>query len=98
MTGDRSLFVDLKLITSSRKHLTFGDTNKGKVIELGKVAISKEKHIACLFNLLDFQSSVHFKFCDMGMMVLFTKSRCVVFMQNDNTFIFEGVENVIYIL
>ena len=30
------------------------------------------------------------KLCDMGMLVLFSASRCVVFSQDDYTFIFEG--------
>ena len=36
--------------------------------------------------------------CDMEMMVLFTKSRCVVFMKNDNALSSKVLENVIYIL
>src|SRR3954470_24726552 len=45
MTGDKELFTEDKLTESSQKYITFGDNNKGKVIGLGKVAISKDKHI-----------------------------------------------------
>ena len=45
MTGDKSLFVDPNLTTSPLKYITFGDNNKGKVIGLGKIAISKDKSI-----------------------------------------------------
>ena len=45
MIGDKKLFTEDKLTQSSRKFISFGDNNKGKVIGLGKVAISKDKHI-----------------------------------------------------
>ena len=45
MTGDKSLFVDPNLTASPLKYITFGDNNKGKVIGLGKIAISKDKSI-----------------------------------------------------
>ena len=45
MTGDKSLFVELNLTSSPLKYITFGDNNKGKVIGLGKIAISKDKSI-----------------------------------------------------
>ena len=45
MTGDKELFTEEKLSQSSQKYITFGDNNKGKVLGLGKVAISKDKHI-----------------------------------------------------
>ena len=45
MTGDKELFTENKLTESFQKYITFGDNNKGKVIGLGKVAISKDKHI-----------------------------------------------------
>src|SRR4051812_19001692 len=45
MTGDKELFTEENLTQSSQKYITFGDNNKGKVIGLVKVAISKDKHI-----------------------------------------------------
>ena len=55
MTRDKPLFVEPNLIASSLKHITFGDNNKGKVIGLGKVAISRISPLMIfyLFNLLD---------------------------------------------
>src|SRR4051812_22916113 len=39
------------------------------------------------------------KLCDMGMLVLFSASRCVVFSQEDYTFVFEGYrKGYLYIL
>ena len=62
MTGDKELFTEDNLTESSQKYITFGDNNKGKVIGLGKVAISKDKHIegyACQVTWL--QSHVNIK-------------------------------------
>jgi hypothetical protein len=45
MTGDKSLFVDANLTASPQKYITFGNNNKGKVMGLGKIGISKDKNI-----------------------------------------------------
>src|SRR4051812_9584082 len=92
MTGDKDLFTEEKLTQSSQKFITFGDNNKGKVIGLGKVAISKDKHIdkVMLFQSLGYNLLLISKLCDMGMLVLFSVSRCVVFSQHNYTFAFEG--------
>ena len=92
MTGDRELFIDENLSHSSQKFITFGDNNKGKVIGLGKVAISKDKHIdkVMLVQSLGYNLMSISKLCDMGLLVLFSASRCVVFSQDDYSFVFEG--------
>ena len=91
MTGDKELFTEDKTQFSER-FITFGDNNKGKVLGLGKVAISKDKHIdkVKLVQSLGFNLMYISKLCDMGMLVLFSASRCVVFSQDDYSFIFEG--------
>ena len=73
MTGDKELFIDDNLSHSSQKYITFGDNNKGKVIGLGKVAISKDKHIdkVMLVQSLGYNLMSISKLCDMGMLVLF---------------------------
>src|SRR3954469_64910 len=92
MTGDKELFIDDNLSHSSQKYITFGYNNKGKVIGLGKVAISKDKHIdkVMLVQSLGYNLMSISKLCDMGMLVLFSASRYVVFSQDDYTFVFEG--------
>jgi len=92
MTGDKELFTEEKLTESSQRYITFGDNNKGKVLGLGKVAISKDKHIdkVMLVKSLGFNRMSISKLCDMGMLVLFSATHCVVFSQNDYKFIFEG--------
>src|ERR1043165_8339863 len=92
MTGDKELFIDDNLSHSSQKYITFGDNNKGKVIGLGKVAISKDKHIdkVMLVQSLGYNLMSISKLCDMGMLMLFSASRCVVISQDDYSFVFEG--------
>ena len=92
MTGDKSLFVDPNLTTSSLKYITFGDNNNGKVIGLGKTAISRDKTIddVLLIQSLRFNLMSVGKLCDLGMLVLFSISKCIVFMDTDNSFVCEG--------
>ena len=45
MTGDKNLLVDAPLSPSHLKHITYADKGKSKVLGLGKVAISKDKHM-----------------------------------------------------
>jgi hypothetical protein len=93
MTGDKSLFVDPNLTTSSQKYITFDDNNKGKVLGLGKIAISNDKSFddVLLVQSLGFNLMPVGKLCDLGMLVLFSISKCIVFMASDNSFIFEGI-------
>src|SRR3954470_7105009 len=93
MSGDKELFTEEKLSQYSQKYITFGD-NKGKVLGLGKVAISKYKHIdkVMLVQSLGYNIMSISKLCDMGMLVLFSASHCVVFSQDDYTFVFEGFQ------
>ena len=92
ITGDKELFTEEKLSQSSQKYITFGDNNKGKVIGLGKVAISKDKLIdeVMLVQSLGFNLMSISKLCNMGMLVLFSASHCVVVSQDDHSFVFEG--------
>src|SRR3954465_4164466 len=92
MTGDKELFTKDKLTQSSQRYITFGDNNKGKVLCSGKVAILKDKHIdkVMLVHSLGYNLISISKLCDMGMLVLFSAPRCVLFSQVDYTFIFEG--------
>ena len=42
MTGDKDMFRELAENDGPRKYVTFGDNSKGKVVGLGKVAISHD--------------------------------------------------------
>ena len=45
MTGDKNLLMDVSLSPSHLKHIIFADKDKSKVLGLGKVAISKDRHM-----------------------------------------------------
>ena len=51
MTGDKDMFRELAENDGPRKYATFGDNSKGKVVGLGKVAISHDSSIHMLFSL-----------------------------------------------
>ncbi len=45
MTGEKSLLMNMPLIPSPLKQITYADKGKSKVLGLGKVAISKDRHM-----------------------------------------------------
>ncbi len=45
MTRDKDMFHELAENDGPRKYVTFGDNSKGKVVGLGKVAISHDSSI-----------------------------------------------------
>ena len=92
MTGDRSLLMDSTLRPSDKSHITFADTGKSKVLGLGRVAISKDQHMykVMLVESLGFNLMSVSMLCDLNMIVLFGKYRCLVLMESDKSLVFEG--------
>ena len=45
MTGDKRLLMNMPLTPSPLKQITYADKGKSKVLALGKVAISKDRHM-----------------------------------------------------
>lgn len=92
MTGDRSLLMDSTLHPSTQKHITFADTGKNKVLGIGRVAISKDRHMdkVMLVESLGFNLMSVSMLCDLDMIVIFDKFRCLVLMTSDKTQVFEG--------
>ena len=45
MTGDKNLLMDAPLSPSHLKHIIFADKGKSQVLGLGKVAITKDRHM-----------------------------------------------------
>ena len=92
MTGKRSLLMDSTLRPSDKSHITFADTGKSKVLGLGRVAISKDQHMdkVMLVESLGFNLMSVSILCDLDMVVVFGKYRCVVVMEADNSKVFEG--------
>ena len=85
MTGDRSLLMDSTLCPSNKSHITFAHTGKSKVLGLGRVAISKDQHMdkVMLVESLGFNLMYVSMLCDLNMIVIFGKYRCLVLMESD---------------
>ena len=92
MTGDKNLLMDTALSPSHLKHITYADKGKSKVLGLGKVAISKDRHMdkVMLVESLGYNLMSVSMLCDLDMVVVFGKYRCVVVMEADNSKVFEG--------
>ena len=92
MTGDKNLLMDSPLTPSHLKHIIFADKGKSQVLGLGKVAISKDRHMdkVMLVESLGYNLMSVSMLCDLDMVVVFGKYRCVVIMEADNSKVFEG--------
>ncbi len=80
--------------------VTFADTGKGKVLGLGRVAISKDQHMdkVMLVESLGYNLMSVSMLCDLYMVVVFGKYRCVVIMEADNSKVFKGFREEICVL
>ena len=92
MTGDKNLLMDAPLSPSHLKHIIFADKGKSQVLGLGKVAITKDRHMdkVMLVESLGYNLMSVSMLCDLDMVVVFGKYRCVVVMEADNSKVFEG--------
>ena len=70
MTSDKSLLMDTALSPSHLKHITYIDKGKSKVLGLGRVAISKDRHMdkVMLVESLGFNLMSVSMLCDLGML------------------------------
>ena len=84
--------MDTALSPSRMKHITYVDKGKLKVLGLGKVAISKDRHMdkVMLVESLGFNFMSVSMLCDLDMVFVFGNYRCVVIMEADNSKVFEG--------
>ena len=84
--------MDSTLHPSEKSQITFAGTGKGKVLGLGRVAISKDQHMdkVMLVESLGFNLMSVSMLCDLNMIVLFGKYRCLVLMESDKSLVFEG--------
>ena len=92
MTGDQSLLMDSTLRPYDKSHITFADIGKSKVLGLGRVAISKDQYMdkVMLVESLGFNLMSVSMLCDLNMIVIFGKYRCLVLMESDKSLVFEG--------
>ena len=75
MTGDKEIFRELAENDDPRKYVTFGDNSKGKVVGLGKVAISHDSSIqnVMLVESLGYNLLSVSRLADFAFNVLFTE-------------------------
>ena len=78
--------MDAPLSPSHLKHIIFADKGKSQVLGLGKVAITKDRHMdkVILVESLGYNLMSVSMLCDFDMVVVFGKYRCVVIVEADN--------------
>jgi hypothetical protein len=93
MTGDKDMFRELAGNNGPRKYVTFGDNSKGKVVGLGKVAISHDSSIqnVMLIESLGYNLLFVSRLADFGFNVLFTEVDCQVFRRDNHNMVFTGI-------
>ena len=69
--------MDTALSPSHLNHITYADKGKSKVLGLGKIAISKDRHMdkVMLVESLGFNLMSVSMLCDLDMVVVFGKYR-----------------------
>ena len=92
MTGSKDLVVDVHKIPSMPTNVEWGDASSSKVLGLGKVVISQDLTIekVMLVESLAFNLMSVSMLCDLDIVVVFGKFRCLVLMESDNSKVFEG--------
>ena len=94
MTGYINMFTSLDEDVGDHEHVTFGDNSKGKVVGLGKVAITKDLSISNVllvesvsFNLLSIA-----QLCDLSLTCTFSDSDVVVTSKEEKSLFFKGFQ------
>ena len=84
--------MDAPFSPSHLKHIIYANKGKSKVLGLARVAISTDRHMdkVMLVESLGYNLMSISMLCDLDMVVVFGKYRCVVIMEADNSKVFEG--------
>ena len=92
MTGYVKMFTSLDVDVGDHEHITFGDNSKGKVVGLGKVAITKDLSISnvLLVESVSFKLLSIAQLCDFGLICTFSDQEIVVTSKKDKSLIFKG--------
>jgi transposase InsO family protein len=92
MTGERSMFTSLDEENGTRENIVFGDDGKGKVMGLGKIAISNNQSLSnvLLVNSLSYNLLSVSQLCKLGYNCLFTDEDVTVFRRDDSSVAFKG--------
>ena len=93
MTKDKDMFHELAENDGPRKYVTFGDNSKGKVVGLGKVAISHDSSSqnVMLIESLGYNLLFISRLANFGFNVLFTEVDCQVFRRDNHNMVFTGI-------
>ena len=101
MTGEEKMFTSLEDEVPSNEKIVFGDNGKGKVIGLGKIAISNDHSITNVFLVksLNYNLLSVSQLCEMGYNCLFTDVEVIVFRRDDGSIAFKGhLEGKLYLV
>ena len=85
------MFTTFENVKGSDK-ITFGDNSKGKVIGLGKIAISNDLSITnvSLVESLNFNLLSVSQICDLGLICSFSQDGVSILSEKDNSLVFKG--------
>jgi hypothetical protein len=101
MIEERSMFSLYSPITNSNENIIFGDNSKGKVIGLGKVAITLDHSISNVLHVdsLSYNLLSISQLCEMGYNCLFTNKGVEFFRREDSSIVFTGrLKNKLYLV
>ena len=86
------MFTSLDEENGTRENIVFGDDGKGKVIGLGKIAISNNQSLSnvLLVNSLSYNLLSVSQLCKLGYNCLFTDEDVTVFRRDDSSVAFKG--------
>ncbi len=92
MTDDRAMFTTFEVGGNEQEKVTFGDNSKGKVIGLGKIAISNDLSIdnVSLVKSLNFNLLSVAQICDLGLSCAFFPQEVIVSSLLDKSCVFKG--------
>ena len=92
MTGKKKMFSSFETNDESNENIVFGNNSKGKVLGLGKVAISNDHSISNVFlvNSLNYNLLSVSQLCEMSYNCLFTNADVTVFRRDDSSIAFKG--------
>jgi hypothetical protein len=92
MTGNGRMFTSIDNVDSECDKITFGNNSKGKVKELGKIAISDDLSISnvLLVESLSYNLLFVAQLCDISLMCKFSSNDVVITCIKSDELIFKG--------
>ena len=93
MTGEKEMFTSFESKEDSNDAIIFADNRRGKILRLGKIALSTEHSISNVFlvETLTYNLLSVSQICDMCYNCLFTNEDVIIFRRSDSSMAFKGV-------